>query len=71
LQPQSGSDILRRAVAFSADNQIEESHDKHEWNAAPDTDQRLRDLHLVVEDGGDGIAADHADWVNAGFVVPQ
>lgn len=27
-----------------------------------------RKLILVVEDGGDGIAADHADWVDAGFV---
>ena len=24
-------------------------------------------LHLVVDDAGDGIACDHADWVNAGF----
>ena len=24
-------------------------------------------LHLVVDDAGDGIACDHADWVDAGF----
>jgi len=24
-------------------------------------------LQLVVDDAGDGIACDHADWVNAGF----
>jgi hypothetical protein len=24
-------------------------------------------VHLIVEDAGDGIACDHADWVNAGF----
>jgi len=27
-----------------------------------------RKLHLVVDDAGDGIASDHADWVNAGFL---
>lgn len=24
-------------------------------------------LHLVVDDAGDGIHCDHANWVNAGF----
>jgi hypothetical protein len=27
-----------------------------------------KQLSLVVDDGGDGIGCDHADWVNAGFV---
>ncbi|WP_419194203.1 NPCBM/NEW2 domain-containing protein [Novipirellula herctigrandis] len=38
------------------------------WHFNVALDDRLRELHLVVEDGGDGIAADHADWLNAGFV---
>ena len=25
-------------------------------------------IHLVVDDAGNGIASDHADWVNAGFL---
>ncbi|MBN1343684.1 MAG: NPCBM/NEW2 domain-containing protein [Phycisphaerae bacterium] len=28
-----------------------------------------REVRLVVTDGGDGISADHADWVEAGFVT--
>jgi hypothetical protein len=27
------------------------------------------DFPAVVTDAGDGIAADHADWVNAGFIT--
>jgi len=30
---------------------------------------RHKELRLVVTDADDGIAADHADWVNAGFVA--
>lgn len=29
---------------------------------------RYREIRLVVTDAGDGIACDHADWVNAGFL---
>ena len=39
------------------------------WNfdlLIPSGTKRLR---LVVADAGDGIAADHADWVNAGFLL--
>ena len=32
---------------------------------------RFKELRLVVTDGGDGIACDHADWVDAGFVIFQ
>lgn len=31
---------------------------------------RYKQLRLVVTDAADGIAADHADWINAGFVIP-
>ena len=31
---------------------------------------RFKEVHLVVMDGGNGVASDHADWVNAGFVIP-
>ncbi|NCO42115.1 MAG: hypothetical protein GW892_25830 [Armatimonadetes bacterium] len=30
--------------------------------------ERLKELRLLVDDAGDGIAADHADWAAAGFV---
>jgi hypothetical protein len=34
-------------------------------------DSRLKELRLVVTDAGDGIACDHADWVDAGFLLEQ
>ena len=40
------------------------------WNFNIELTTRYKELRLVVTDAGDGIAADHADWVNAGFVVP-
>lgn len=39
------------------------------WCFDVELNSRYKELHLVVTDAGDGIAADHADWVNAGFVV--
>ncbi len=39
-----------------------------QWNfnlSLPDDCQKI---HLLVDDAGDGIASDHADWVNAGFL---
>jgi hypothetical protein len=39
------------------------------WHFDVGLHQRLREIQLVVEDAGDGRAADHADWVNAGFVM--
>lgn len=40
------------------------------WNFNIELNARYKELRLVVADADDGIAADHADWVNAGFVVP-
>jgi len=37
------------------------------WHFDVPLDPRFRDIQLIVEDAGDGIAADHADWVNVGF----
>ncbi len=34
-------------------------------------DSRLKELRLVVTDAGDGIACDHADWVDAGFLLEK
>ncbi len=39
------------------------------WAFDLELNTRFKELRLVVTDGGDGIAADHADWVNAGFVT--
>ncbi len=37
------------------------------WHFEVELSTRFRAVHLVVTDGGDGIACDHVDWVNAGF----
>jgi len=39
------------------------------WHFDVPLDERPRDLHLIVDDAGDGKAADHADWLNAGFLL--
>ena len=39
------------------------------WHFDVELSPRYRSIHLVVGDGGDGIACDHVDWVNAGFVT--
>jgi hypothetical protein len=38
------------------------------WRFDAALSARHRELRLVVEDAGDDIACDHADWVNAGFL---
>jgi hypothetical protein len=39
------------------------------WAFDLELNSRFKELRLVVTDAGDGIAADHADWVNAGFIT--
>lgn len=39
------------------------------WAFDLELNTRFKELHLVVTDAGDGIAADHADWVDAGFIT--
>ncbi len=39
------------------------------WHFDIELSTRFRTVHLVVTDGGDGIACDHVDWVNTGFLV--
>jgi hypothetical protein len=41
------------------------------WHFDIELSARLQEVHLVVTDGGDGIACDHVDWVDAGFVVSE
>jgi len=38
------------------------------WCFDVELSDRHREVRLVVTDAGDGIACDHADWVNAGFL---
>jgi hypothetical protein len=38
------------------------------WCFDVELSERFRELRLVVDDAGDGISCDHADWVNAGFL---
>lgn len=40
-----------------------------QWNIDQPLPPGTSRLRLLVEDGGDGIAADHTDWVNAGFLT--
>jgi hypothetical protein len=40
------------------------------WHIQATLSPRHRQVRLVIEDAGDGINADHADWVNAGFLKP-
>lgn len=39
------------------------------WTFNLELNARFKQLQLVVTDAGNGIAADHADWVDAGFLV--
>lgn len=39
------------------------------WNFDTKLSERHRELRIVIEDAGDGIACDHADLVNAGFLA--
>ncbi len=39
------------------------------WAFNLELNTRFKELHLVVTDAGDGNAADHADWVDAGFII--
>lgn len=41
------------------------------WHFDIDLSRRLQEVHLVVTDGGDGMACDHVDWVDAGFLVGE
>jgi hypothetical protein len=38
------------------------------WAFDLELNLRFKELRLVVTDAGDGMAADHADWVSAGFL---
>lgn len=38
------------------------------WAFDLELNSRFKELRLVITDAGDGIASDHADWVNAGFL---
>ena len=39
------------------------------WAFEVELNARFKELRLVITDAGDGIASDHADWVNAGFIT--
>ncbi len=41
------------------------------WNFNVELNARFKEVRLVVTDGGNGVACDHADWVNAGFIIPE
>ena len=44
---------------------------KSRWSFDLPLKPEFKELRLVVTDGGDGIAADHADWVDTGFLIGQ
>ena len=39
------------------------------WNFNVELNARFKEVRLVVTDAGNGIASDHADWVNAEFIT--
>jgi hypothetical protein len=39
------------------------------WSFNVELNTRFKEVRLVVTDGGNGVSSDHADWVNAGFIV--
>lgn len=41
------------------------------WNFHVELNTRFKEVRLVVKDGGDNVHCDHADWVNAGFIIPE
>lgn len=40
------------------------------WAFNLELNSRFKEIRLVVTDAGDGRRADHADWVDAGFICP-
>ena len=38
------------------------------WHFNVKLDPRFKELSMVVDDAGDGIACDHANWANPGFL---
>jgi hypothetical protein len=40
------------------------------WAFNLELNSRFKEIQLVVTDAGDGNKADHADWVDAGFICP-
>lgn len=50
-----------------AESPVLNSKTVRSWNFNVELTDRIKEVQLIVEDGGDGIAADHADWVEAGF----
>mgnify|MGYP001317609771 CR=1 FL=1 len=41
------------------------------WTFNVELNSRFKELRLVVTDAGDGIASDHADWADAGFITTE
>ncbi len=41
------------------------------WHFQVELSTRIKRVHLVVGDADDGIASDHVDWVNTGFVESE
>jgi hypothetical protein len=56
--------------ALIAESPVLSDKSLRSWAFNLELNSRFKQLRLVVTDAGDGIAADHADWVEAGF-LPQ
>ena len=60
--------FLRKPVLLSESPVLSDKLFRH-WAFDLELNTRFKELQIVVTDAGDSNAADHADWVDAGFVV--
>lgn len=59
---------MGEAPVLLAESPILSAETLRSWAFNVELNSRFKELRLVITDGGDGIASDHADWVNAGFL---
>lgn len=56
-------------VTLASSPRLRASRSQTEWHFDVAIPEHCKRIRLVVEDAGDGISNDHADWVDAGFIT--
>ena len=59
---------MGEAPELLAESPLLKSGGMRVWHLQAALSDRMKEIRLVVRDGGDGIASDHADWAEAGFL---